>query len=128
MCCVCMWSVHVHICVCKHSHMCSCLCRAQTEVEFLSWDVCYFYFLRLYLTEPVGFGWVSWIMNFKYLLVSCPSSLQGGGSRHISCVFWESKLRVSCLWRLTQLPRFNIGSLKRRDIRKYKRQVIKLLS
>lgn len=54
------------------------------EVEFLSWDVRYFYFLRLYLMEPVGSGWVRWIMSFGDLLVSCPLSLQGWGSRHTS--------------------------------------------
>lgn len=128
-----MWSVYAHICVCKHSHMCSCLCRDQIEVEFLFWDARYFYFLRLYLTEPVGFGWVGQIMSFGDLLVSCPSSLQGWGSRHTSlwhflCVFRKSKLSVSCLWGWTHLPRSNIGSLKRRDIRKCKRQVIELLS
>lgn len=97
------------------------------------WDARYFYFLRLYLMEPVGFGWVGWILSFGDLLVSCPSSLQGWGSRHTSlwhflCVFRKSKLSVSCLWGRTHLPRSNIGSLKRRDIRKCKRQVIELLS
>lgn len=118
LCTLCMYVICVCAYVCLQALTYGfLLCRAQIEVEFLFWDACYFYFLRLYLTDPVGFRWVGWIMSFGDLLVSCPSSLQGWGSRHSSpwhflCVFWESKLRVSCLWRLAHLPRSNIGSLK----------------
>lgn len=77
-CCI-AYAYGLYMCVyiCRRSHMCSCLSRTQVEVGCLSWISHHLYFLRLYLTEPVRFGWVDWPMSLRNLLVSSPPSHQG---------------------------------------------------